>query len=164
MQRLAALTYAMAGPGQPQAGFAALDTALGQLVGHRLFTVVAWDAPNAVNRRVHSSRPADYPVGGAKSVGKESDYHRRIIEAGEPRFYRDTDEIRVAFADHALILSLGCEACVNMPIRWDGRTVGAFNLLDAAGRYDPGMLPLLRVAAALAVAPLLAVLNTQWRA
>lgn len=39
-----------------------------------------------------------------------------------------------------------------MPIRWNGHTLGALNLLHQAGHYSVAQLPLLRVFAALAVA------------
>ena len=43
--------------------------------------------------------------------------------------------IEAAFADHALILAAGCGSCLNMPVRVDGRTIGALNLLHVAGHY-----------------------------
>jgi GAF domain-containing protein len=150
---------ALAAPGQPQAALAALDAALAAMVGHRLFTVLALDAPHERNRRFYSSRPAEYPVGGYKPVSREGEYYRTVIDAGEPRFIPDRAGIVRAFPDHALILSLGCESAVNMPIRWDGRTLGALNLLDVAGHYSEAQLPALRLLAALAIAPLLRILE-----
>ena len=82
------------------------------------------------------------------------EFHARVIEAGEPRFCADADAIRAAFPDHELILSLGCESAVNVPVRWNGRTLGSLNLLHEAGWYGEDMLPVLRVYGAMAV-PLL---------
>lgn len=147
------LASALAAPGQPRVGLAALEAALASQIGHRLFTVLVLDAARGMNRRFHSSRPVEYPVGGFKPVQRGSDYHRTVIEAGEARFCRNREEIIQAFPDHAAILALGCESCVNMPIRWNGRTLGALNLLHVAGHYGPAQLPLLRLFAALAVAP-----------
>jgi transcriptional regulator with GAF, ATPase, and Fis domain len=148
------LAQALAAPGQPGVGLAALDAALASLVGHRLFTVLVLDESRTMNRRYHSSRPVEYPVGGYKPVQRGSDYFRRVVEAGEARFCHNREDIIRAFPDHALILSLGCESCVNVPIRWNGHTLGALNLLHTAGHYTAAQLPLLRVVAALAVAPL----------
>jgi hypothetical protein len=39
------------------------------------------------------------------------------------------------FSDHELIVSLGCESVLNMPVRWRGRTLGSLNLLHEAGWY-----------------------------
>src|SRR3712207_7851779 len=48
-----------------------------------------------------------------------------ILQQGIARFCRDREDIIRAFPDHELILSLGCESAVNVPVRWDGRTLGA---------------------------------------
>lgn len=155
------LTRALAEPGQPEAGLKALDAALAALIGHRLFTVLVLDEARGVNRRFYSSRPAEYPVGGFKPIQRDSEYYQRVVAAGEARFCRDRADIIRAFPDHALILSLDCESAVNMPIRWNGRTLGALNLLGAAGHYTEAHLPMLRILAALAVAPLMHILEGQ---
>ncbi len=46
-----------------------------------------------------------------------------------------------------------------MPVRWNGRTLGALNLLDRAGHYTEAQVPTLMLFAALAVAPILHILN-----
>lgn len=148
------LAQALAVPGQPGVGLAAIDAALASLVGHRLFTVLVLDESRTLNRRYHSSRPVEYPVGGYKPVQRGSDYYRRVVDAGEARFCHSREDIIRAFPDHELILSLGCESCVNVPIRWNGYTLGALNLLHGAGHYSEVQLPVLRLVAALAVAPL----------
>lgn len=148
------LALALAAPGQPRVGLAAMDAALASQVGHRLFTVLVLDEARGLNRRFHSSRPVEYPVGGTKPMQRGSEYHRRLVHAGEPRFCRDRAAIIKAFPDHEAILALGCQSCVSVPIRWNGQTLGALNLLHAAGHYDEAQLPLLRIFAALAVAPL----------
>ena len=148
------LSRALGSPGQPQVGLAAMDAALASMIGHRLFTVLVLDEARGLNQRFHSSRPIEYPVGGYKPLRRDSEYFRQVVTLGEPRFCRDREDIISAFPDHELILSLGCESCVNMPIRWNGHTLGALNLLHAAGHYSDAQIPLLRVFAALAVAPL----------
>ena len=47
------------------------------------------------------------------------------------------EEIADVFPDHALIKSLGCESCLNLPIVIDGRLRGTLNCLDVAGHYTP---------------------------
>ncbi|MBV1795684.1 GAF domain-containing protein [Siccirubricoccus sp. G192] len=81
------------------------------------------------------------------------------MQQGVPRFCRNREDIIRAFPDHDLILSLGCESAVNMPVRWDGRTLGALNLLHEACHYTEAQLPALSVFAALAVAPILRILG-----
>lgn len=153
------LTQALAASGPPEAAITAIDAASAALIGHCLFTVLVVDEARGVRRRFHSSRPAEYPVGGFKPIPAESEYFRTIVTAGEPRFCHDRDDIIRTFDDHALILSLGCESAVNMPIRWNGRTLGAMNLLNAARHYNQTHLPILRLLAALSVAPLLCILE-----
>jgi hypothetical protein len=47
----------------------------------------------------------------------------------------DADDVKWAFFDHELILSLGCESAMNVPVVYNGRLLGTVNLLDAAGHY-----------------------------
>ena len=150
---------ALAARGQPQAGLAALEVALAASVGHRLFTVLVLDEARGVSRRFHSSRPDAYPVSGEKPIRRDSEFYSMVVERGLPRFCRNRDDIVRAFPDHELILALGCESAVNLPVRWNGRTLGALNLLDAAGHYTEGQLPVLSFFAALAIAPVLHILG-----
>jgi hypothetical protein len=159
MEHLQRVAAALAAPGQPATGLAALDAALGATIGHRLFTVLLLDEARGVSRRFHSSRPEAYPVGGEKPIRRESELYRLVVQQGVPRFCCNREDIIRAFPDHELILSLGCESAVNMPVRWDGRTLGALNLLHEAGHYAEAQLPALSVFAALAVAPILRILG-----
>ena len=159
MHDLANLAAALAAPGQPATGLAALDAALAAAVGHRLLTVLVLDEARGVNRRFYSSRPEAYPVGGEKPIRRESELYRFVVQQGVARVCRDRQDVVRAFPDHDLILSLGCESAVNVPVRWDGRTLGALNLLHEAGYYGEAQLPALSVFAALAVAPILRILG-----
>ncbi|MDU0288584.1 GAF domain-containing protein [Saccharothrix longispora] len=120
-------------------------------VGVRLFTVLAWVPERRALRRVHSSHPDRYPVGGEKTVEVAAAWLERCIEGAEPFFGRDAAAVREVFADHELIESLGCGSIVNVPVvdERDGRVLGVLNILDAEGAYDDGS-----VAAAQALAPL----------
>ncbi len=151
------LLVALAGPGQPEAGLAALDQALAATIGHRLFTVLVLDEARGVNRRYYSSQPVAYPVSGEKKLMRDSELYRLVVQQGVPRFCDGREAMARAFFDHELIFSLGCEACVNMPVRWNGRTLGALNLLHEAGHFAAIDMDLLATFAALAVAPILEV-------
>lgn len=163
MHDLVNLAAALAAPGQPGTGLVALDAALAAAVGHRLFTVLVLDEARGVNRRFYSSRPEAYPVGGEKPIRRESELYRLVVQQGFPRVCRDRQDVIRAFPDHDLILSLGCESAVNVPVRWDGRTLGALNLLHGAGHYSEANLPALSVYAAFAVAPILRILGEHGR-
>ena len=132
--------------------FAALSAALAEWPGHRLFTAMAYR--DGAGRRIWSSRPDIWPPGGEKPLPRDSELYRMLVEQGVPRLLDGADAIRAAFADHALILAAGCEAAVNLPVRRDGRTIGAINLLHRRGHYAQHDLPRLVILAD-AAAPLL---------
>lgn len=149
-----AILAAHADPGQPGATFRALDAALAGAPGHRLFTILVHHPATRQSERFYSNRPGEYPVGGCKPV-TDSAWMQQVIHGGQPWIGGDADAIRWAFYDWELILSLGCESCLNMPVRWRGETVGTLNLLHAAGHYTPADLPGVRLLAHLALPALL---------
>jgi GAF domain-containing protein len=147
---LLACVEAAAQPGQPQLLYAALDRALAAIVGHRLFTMMVIDADGLKVRRVYSNQPAAYPVGGFKTH-RQTPWGQQVLAAGKPYIGHNADDIRWAFADHALIFSLGCESVLNVPVRYDGRVIGTTNLLDIAGRYRPEHVAMIQPFCALLV-------------
>ncbi|MER7864169.1 GAF domain-containing protein [Amycolatopsis japonica] len=120
-------------------------------IGVRLFTVLAWVPERRALRRVHSSHPVEYPVGGEKTVEVAAGWLDRCITGQEPYFGPDSAAVREIFADHELIDSLGCGAVINVPVVDDGRTLGVLNLLDAEGHYDDDSVAVARSLAPLAV-------------
>jgi hypothetical protein len=104
------------------------------LLGHRLFTVMLHESALARNRRVFSSDPARWPVGGWKPV-RDSAWSQRLFAEGLPFLCRTPSEIRATFPDHEAILALGLGSALNLPVRAAGRTLGALNLLHVEGHY-----------------------------
>jgi transcriptional regulator with GAF, ATPase, and Fis domain len=149
---------ALAASDQPGASFAALDRALDAAIGHRLFTVLVVNMAARENQRVYTSRPQAYPVGGTKPIVPDSPAMREVIEAGRARITRNVEELIAGFPDHELIRSLGCESCINVPVRWNGETLGMLNLLHAAEWYSADDVPTLSAFAALAVPALLTII------
>ncbi len=148
LPHLGAVAAAVAGPGQPEATFRALDAAMAAAIGHRLFTVLLRHA-DASERR-YTNQPAAYPVGGRKPV-TPSAWTERVFVRREPYIGRDAADIRSVFFDHELIASLGCASVINLPVVWDGRVLGTINLLHEAGWYDESDVPIGLAFAALAV-------------
>ncbi|MGV9367675.1 GAF domain-containing protein [Amycolatopsis sp. NPDC003731] len=120
-------------------------------LGVRLFTVLAWIPERRALRRVHSSHPAEYPVGGEKTVEVAAGWLDRCITAQEPYFGPGKAAVREIFADHELIESLGCGSIINVPVVDGGRTLGVLNILDAEGAYDEDSVQVARSLAPLAV-------------
>jgi GAF domain-containing protein len=158
MERLVTVSphAAMALPGQPGPLFSALEAAFQATIGHRLFTIMLHDAAAQQNARIHTSHPREYPVGGRKPV-IERPWTTQVLRQGRPFIGNDADAIRATFADHELILSLGCESVLNLPVRWDGRTLGTVNLLHQAGHFTEAHAQAGMALAALAAPTLLTV-------
>ena len=65
-------------PGPPEGLFKAVDKALAETVGHKLFTLL-YVAPDGKRvKRLYTNMPKEYPVGGYKPV-TESEWHKLII-------------------------------------------------------------------------------------
>jgi hypothetical protein len=109
--------------------------ALGELVGWRLYTVMALDMARGEAARLHSSEPEAYPVGGRKPLGSLTEWGVHVIEGRRPWIARTAEELRAAFPDHETISALGCESCLNVPILDGPEILGTVNLLDRAHRY-----------------------------
>ncbi|MCU0906342.1 MAG: GAF domain-containing protein [Rhodobacteraceae bacterium] len=138
--------------------YPAMQAATAELVGHRLFTLMAIDHARGEAARIYTSHPAEYPVGGRKPLGNMTDWGRIVIEGQQPWIARTMDDIRFAFFDHALIESLGCASCLNMPVvdpdaAGGPRVIGTMNLLDVAHHYTPDHAARLAAFAALLVDP-----------
>ena len=120
--------------GPIEAIFKAIEKGASDTVGHKLFTLL-YVAPDGKRvKRLYTNMPKEYPVGGYKEI-KDTDWHKLVIGQKKPWVGRNAEDIKWAFFDHELILSLGCESAMNVPILYNGRLLGTMNLLDAAGRY-----------------------------
>ena len=150
----ARLTAALSRPRQPQGTFDAFNELTGESLGHRLFTILSWRAGSSEVERVHSSRPAEYPLLGRKAMGP-TPWGALVLQQGKAWFGRSSDDIRWAFPDHELIARLGCASCLNAPVRYDGTVLGVVSVLDAEGRYGDSDLPVLDLLSAFLAAPLL---------
>jgi transcriptional regulator with GAF, ATPase, and Fis domain len=132
---LAAVAAAMARRDQPAATYAALDTALHAVLGHKLFTILRYHADTGESERVWTNRPAAYPVAGRKALNATF-WSRQVLEERRPYLGRTAADIRSVFFDHELIASLGCASVLNLPVVWNDRVLGTINLLHEAEWYD----------------------------
>ena len=141
-------------PGLPEPLFRAIDRALKETVGHKLFTLL-YIAPDGKRvKRLYTNKPKEYPVGGFKPV-TESDWHKHVIGGRRAWVGYNYDDVKWAFFDHELIRSLGCESAINVPVVYAGRVLGTMNLLDAAGHYKESHAAEIEPFTALLIGPFL---------
>jgi hypothetical protein len=141
-------------PGPPDTVFKVVDAALAEVVGHKLFTLL-YVAPNRRRvKRIYTNMPKEYPVGGYKEI-TASPWHKRVIDERRSWVGYDAKDIAWAYFDHELIVSLGCESAVNVPVVYAGRVLGTLNLLDAAGHYKESDIDKIEPFAALLIGPFL---------
>lgn len=120
--------------GQPDKAFAALEAMTRELVGVKLFTVMTSDTGRKESERVYSSMPDVYPVSGTKPYNET--HWSEITLKNKQTFVANTiSDIAKVFGDHELILSLGCESVINVPIIVDGTVIGTINCLHEEGYY-----------------------------
>ena len=118
----------------PAQFYRAVETLAQEVLGHTLFTVMAFYGDTVEVERVHSSNPDAYPVGGRKQK-RGTPWGKVVLDRGEIFIAHTPDEVRDAFADHALIFSLGIGSIMNVPIGYKGRRIGTMNLSHEAGWY-----------------------------
>jgi GAF domain-containing protein len=133
-----------------QATYRAVEALAQRVLGHTLFTVNRHLAASAEVERLCSSNPAAYPVGGRKQK-HGTPWGRVVLDQGEVYIARNSEEVRAAFSDHALIASLGIGSIMNVPIRFGGTSLGTMNLCGEAGQYTKADIPAAKVIAALLV-------------
>ncbi|MGS1009465.1 GAF domain-containing protein [Achromobacter anxifer] len=151
LSSLSTVACGLAQGGQPDSGLNALGAALQERIGYRLFTVLVLDWDAGLSRRCFSTQPAAYPAGGSKPIREDSEFYATVVQQGEPRLCLTREDCMRAFPDHELIASLGCASAVNVPVRWNGRTLGSLNLLHQAGWYRRDMYTELTWYSALAI-------------
>lgn len=101
-----------------------------------LFTALQWNSERSSLRRLYTSHPAEYPVGGEKTVEISPGWLGTVIEDKRPFLAPDLEALREVFADSELIQQLGCGAVINVPVLDDQHNVvGVLALLDAEGKY-----------------------------
>jgi GAF domain-containing protein len=128
------LAAALRAPEQPLRICQALEKVSGEVIGHRLFTVMRLHGAQFEVERLHSNLPSAYPAGGRKKK-KDTAWAAHVLD--DMKVFRGTDaaDIRSAFDDHATILGLGLGSVLNIPVVFGGRCLGTMNLLHQAGWY-----------------------------
>ena len=130
-----ALTSAVRLPDQPMATFRALDAAMDAVIGHTYITVLLYHENLQEIERFYSSNLDAYPLAGRKDVPKSA-WTEKLLINQECYIGYDASDIKKYFFDHELIHSLGCDAILNVPVVYDGVTLGTINLVHKEGWYE----------------------------
>lgn len=125
------------GDGQPMAALDALGRLAAQVTGAKLVTLMTVDDSGA--ERLWSNMPDVYPVSGRKPLNES--YWSDVVMRDQQTFVANSiDKIAEVFPDHPLILSLGCESVMNLPIIVAGHVMGTINCLAGPGYWTTARL------------------------
>ena len=119
---------------QPETTFEALRRYADELVGARMFTVLVFDFPRHVMRRLYSTNTDIYPVGADDPI-TETVWERTLIGERLPLVLNSPEAMATLLPNVPELVALGCEAMLNLPIVVAGRSLGAINMLDRNGTY-----------------------------
>lgn len=120
--------------GQPGKAYAALEKLVEDVVGVKLFTIMTSDTNDKLSERIYSSMPDVYPVSGTKPYN-ETEWSEITLNRKETFVANTIEDIAKVFDDHELILSLGCQSVINVPIIVDGEVIGTLNCLHDRNYY-----------------------------
>lgn len=118
----------------PETVFKLAETTAKAIIGHSLFTIMAFNSDRMEVQRCYSSDPKSYPIGGRKKK-RDTDWGRHVLTQGQPIIGSNEDDIRSFFDDHEVIRGLGLCAVMNVPIKRLGTVIGTMNLLDVSPHY-----------------------------
>lgn len=133
-----------------QRAFEALEALSRRLFDHILFTCLQFDYRRQVMSRLYSNREDVSPTGGTKPMPLGV-WANRLLNEGRAYIGNDREDLRAVFFDYEALWAIGCESTMNVPVRWQNRTVGSFNILARAGQFDAGSEELFRTSAQLSV-------------
>jgi hypothetical protein len=123
------------------------------LEGNKIAAAVSL-LPKWAARRMRSS-PTPFPQRTHRRDPRAVPVVKNRDDEGTPFIGNDAHDLWEVFSDHELIRSLGCESVLNMPVHWQGRTIGTLNLLHTANWYKDVRLDFMTCAAQLAAPALL---------
>lgn len=149
--QVARLAEAAAAPDQPHAVLNAIEEVARETTGSSLFTAMVFDEAAMAVERIYTSNAAAYPLGGRKPKRDTAWGHHVLLDR---RVYVGEGEamIRDAFADHELILGLGLQSVINIPVVIAGECRGTLNFLWQQPRIRQRNVSISRLLALIAAA------------
>ena len=122
--------------GQPHRAFEALHELANQVVGTRLFTILALDHEAGFMRRLYSDNTELYPVPGADAIG-DTIWEQTIIGKREPLVLNTAKALGDVLPEYPKLAALGCHSMLNLPVVVAGVSIGTLNMLHAEGHFTP---------------------------
>lgn len=133
--------------GQPQKSFDALYALADATVGAKMFTVLVFDFPNGIARRVYSSIESIYPTGVTDPIG-DTIWEKTLIGDKQPLVLNDPKAMATLLPNVDELTAHGFAAMLNVPVVVAGQPLAALNMLAESGHYTPE-----RIEAAKALGP-----------
>lgn len=121
--------------GQVEEFLAELQQQLAQSYPIKLFTLSVIDMANQQARRMYSSQPDIYPVGGMKPF-PDNFWTEQVITNAKPFIANTLSDIKKVFFDHAVIAQLELGAVINFPVIKNQKVIGTVNLLAQESAYQ----------------------------
>lgn len=112
--------------------FERLADDLDRAVGFKLFTALLVVPPEV--ERVYTNMPEAFPLAGRKRLDA-TPWGKLVIEEGRTWLGNTRRDMESVFPDHAIIASVGCGSCINIPVLHRGSAIGTLNMLDAEHAY-----------------------------
>ncbi|NDW02008.1 GAF domain-containing protein [Salipiger sp. PrR002] len=129
----------VAAQGDSVALFSEMLTISKETFGSKLFSALLWDPDRGAILRVFSDDLERYPLGVWKPMGP-TPWGAKLLKGGVPVLCRDETELRWAFPDADLLVSMGCIANLSAPVRDNGEVLGVVSISERSGAYDDAQL------------------------
>lgn len=110
-------------------------------VGAKLFTVSAVDLAAQTEVRIYSSDMHAYPLGSSDTIVWDA-WSETLYRKHQSYVANRVSEEPDVFTDHATIMALGCNACLNVPITNSGQVIAVMNLLHDADWFTQARIAL----------------------
>ena len=115
--------------------FSLLENAFQEVIGYKLFTILKFDKNSFTLERIFTNKPFEYPLFGIKNLQK-SFWQRSVLEEGKIYIGYNSKDIKNSFPDYEIILKLGCESVMNIPIVQNEIIKGSVNILHKKNWYS----------------------------
>ncbi|MFT3816691.1 MAG: hypothetical protein QM750_03525 [Rubrivivax sp.] len=132
-----------AGPEPSARDWGRLEALLAPHYAGGLFTILQVDRSRGLVRRARSSNPGAYPPGGTKRL-LGTPWALQVIDEGKCFMAATRAQMEAAFADHAVLSSIGCTTALNLPLRQGSDVAWTVNLLRGGAVYTQAESRLVR--------------------